>query len=244
MKRLSRLLLCSFFILTGCQSYQTVPEPTIPAPIRIYLSPSTAYWQQAIYDCTEPIPEISILTEVKQTGQFQMGQTDWIIRAGEPTGDVAFSLGEDQVVLIVHPDNPITNIDQTKLSGIYTGFLDTWGEVQSDLPTDWINLKIQPMQYFKGDEFGLLFDSHIMQAEVPALSIITAPGPAEVIETVMTDPQTIGFIPVKWLISSVKSVPLDPKVAFPLTLSMHQEPTDIQKEFIACLQIKAKLTSQ
>jgi hypothetical protein len=56
----------------------------------------------------------------------------------------------------------------------------------------------------------------------------------------MSDNTAIGFIPQKWLISSVKTIQFEKTVSFPLTISLQKAPTEPEKKLIACLQSKTK----
>ncbi len=237
--RFSVYFLC-FLALTACSTYTVEPEPTIPVPLTIRVVPSLSYWQQAIHDCTRDHTETSILIDNTHSGQGQSSSINWTIHPGETDSPRNYALGEDQTTIIVHPDNPISELSASNLAGIYTGFIDSWGEVQPNLPDPWGTRSIQPLLYFQDDEFGLLFEDKILAGEIPSLDILRAPSPADTIQYVMSNPGAIGVIPHKWLISSVKAVKTDLTIQFPILLSMQEDPDEIQKAFIACLQGKAK----
>jgi DNA-binding transcriptional LysR family regulator len=222
----------------ACGTVQTAPLPTVPPATRIILTPSTAYWSQAIHDCSQFIPEVSIVTDIVQQKNLMAGESDWVIRSGEPLEANAYSLGEDHLTVIVHPDNPLVSLRTDQLAGIFTGFIQTWDGIQSDLPGDQANQPIKPYTYFEGDDLGMVFQASLMKDELIGLQVATAPEPVEVIQSVMKNATAIGYIPQKWVTSSVKKVSLDEEIPFPVTLSMKSTPNESQQRFIACLQKK------
>jgi hypothetical protein len=224
----------------GCQTIQPAPLPTLPAPIRITLSPSVSYWQQAIHDCSLSGTDWSALVDIVQKKNIHPDQTDLIIQSGDSAAMNLYALGTDQVVLIVNPENPISSLTTDQVKGIYTGFLQTWGTVQSGLSEDWGKRSIRPLVYFEGDDFQSIFKQNYMADENIQPEILAAPSPADIIKIVMSDNTAIGFIPQKWLISSVKTIQFEKTVSFHMTISLQKVPTEPEKKLIACLQSKTK----
>ena len=76
-------------------------------------------------------------------------------------------------------------------------------------------------EYFLG---GMLFSSN---AQV-------APGPAQMLEAVSSDPTAIGYLPQSWVNSSVNALEINIEV--PLLVFADVEPEGTLREFVACLQ--------
>ncbi len=233
------LILFLVLILGSCQSIQPMAEPTVPAPFRIFLSPSASYWQSAISDCTRDLPQLSVLVEQEPQDLVQSGPQDWIIQSGEPVGQIAYPLGEDDIVVISNPSNPIDQIDPVQLKGIYTGFISTWGELNPAISDEWKNQKIQAIHYLSQEPMVDLFLETTLEGEVLSPRIWLAPGSAEVVQEVVENPNALSWVPSRWVTSTVKVLSRNLIAHIPLTLSMQQEPDEFQKILIGCLQSKA-----
>jgi len=180
------------------------------------------------------------LVEQEPQDLVQVGSSDWVIQSGDPYYDLAFPLGEDNLVIIVNPANPINGLVLPQLKGIFTGFLTTWGEVDPDVSDEWKNKGIQAIHYLAKEPITGQFEKNVLSGEIISPKVWLAPGSAEIIEEVAKNHNAIGWVPSRWLTSTVKS--LSPFVAenVPLTLSMQKEPDEFQKNLIGCIQSKAK----
>lgn len=224
--------------LTACQSIQPAPLPAIPPPVTIDLTPSTAYWRQAIHDCSGEVPGFSAAVDVVQRKNILSDTTTWVLVSGEPPLPQAYSLGSDHLVWIVNQNNPLASLSADQIAGIYTGFLPAWGKVDASLAADWSAKTILPLHYLDGDELETKFTAEVLDEALVGTNVLTAPGPAEVIGAVTKDESALGFIPSRWMTSTVKEVAAPQSADFPLTLSMQSAPDDTAARFIACLQKK------
>lgn len=237
-RRLARFGFLSALLLTGCQSAPQAAAPAIPVPTHVILSPSTAYWRQAVSDCAMPLPALGILVDISQQKNLTVTTTDWLIRSGDPGDREGYSLGKDHLAMIVNSDNPIRSLSVVQIQGIYNGFFRTWGEVSPEVGTNWVNKPVHPITYYEGDDLKAIFDQHWFDDQVLRLEVLSAPGPAEVISSVMQDESAVGYIPGKWVVSSVKIVPVEKPVQVDISLSVGQTPDAAQQELIECLQQK------
>jgi hypothetical protein len=223
--------------LTACQSLQPAPLPTIPPPVTIDLTPSTEYWRQAIHDCSGEVPGFSAAVDVVQRKNILSDTSAWVLVSGEPPLPQAYSLGSDHLVWIVNQNNPVASLSADQIAGIYTGFLPAWGKVDASLPVDFAARQITPLHYLDGDELETRLGD-ILSGALVGVNALAAPGPAEVIQTVTRDETALGFIPSRWMTSTVKAVDGPKGPDFALTLSMNTAPDDTAVRFIACLQKK------
>lgn len=225
-------------ILAGCSPLDRLPIQEIPAPFRVSVTPSTAYWAKAVSDCTASLPNVLAVVDVQPAREPQTGIADLVIQSGDAGTESAFSLGEDNLVFIVHPKNPITALSMEQAQQIYLGFSLTWGDVQANLPTEWQTRMVTAFSYAASDEFAQLFLHRVLNDSPEQFKTLQAPSPAEVVQEVASNPSAIGYIPRKWLVSQVKVLSPEPAITFPLVMSAVDKPENNLVLFMSCLSAK------
>jgi hypothetical protein len=233
--RIALGLIC-LALQAGCLSAPVAPAPPIPVPQTIVVAPAVSYWQGAIHQCVLAQSNIGILVDIRQPGQEPLAANEWLLSGADPGSRDAYDLGTDTLKLIVHPDSPLTGLTSQQTAGIYTGFIRTWGEVDSNLPEEQRSRAIHYYSYPAADELAQLFSSSILNGEQPNLRTVEAPDPTAVIRAVSADPDGIGYIPARWMTSTVKAITLDFTPTFQLSLSVGAPPDSAGQTFIACLQ--------
>jgi DNA-binding transcriptional LysR family regulator len=138
----------------------------------------------------------SIESNIMVEGQdFQL-----FIQAGPPPeGWFATPLGEDAIAVIVHPDNPIRDLDPNALGDVFSGRVQTWEEL------DGRGGYIQPVIPLEGDELREIFERTYLPGAYHLGSRL-APTPQAMLTIVAGNPDAIGFIPLHVLDSTVKAL--------------------------------------
>ena len=140
------------------------------------------------------------------------------------TGDYAFQLGWEEIVVI-------TNLE----SKIDSGNLDSIRELFTAA-----NPARMVLTYPKGDKLRILLQEAVLGAEeiTPYALVVSEPG--EMVQSVIQNKDSIGYIPESWVTSDLKVIHLDPNIqetlrqpVLGLTL---QEPDGLVRNFLACLQ--------
>lgn len=160
-----------------------------------------------------------------------------LLRLGEGPGEVPFavSLGEERVQVIVHPENPVSSLDEDQLRGLFSGETGSWEAAGGpDLP-------VQPWVYPAGEEIQALFEEKVL-AGAPVVSTAgLAPTPEQMLEAVAGDPGAVGFIPGSWLEDGVEPVSLpdslQDSLQLPILAQVAAEPQGAAREFLSCLQL-------
>jgi ABC-type phosphate transport system substrate-binding protein len=146
----------------------------------------------------------------------------------------AFVVGQEALVIIVHPQNPLTSIDLSSLQAIFLGTQRNWP--QSEPPAE-----IQPWVSLNGDDVQDVFQAVILAGQAPSARVVSqAPDPAAMREAVAANPEAIGFLPRRWLDTSVKAISidgLDPALLQQPVLAVSQtEPQGADKSWLLCVQ--------
>jgi hypothetical protein len=96
------------------------------------------------------------------------------------------------------------------------------------------------LTYPKGDQLRILLQDAVLGAEeiTPYALVVSEPG--EMVQSILQNTDSIGYIPESWATRDLKVIPLDPGVQETLRLPVLgltlQEPDGLVRNFLACLQ--------
>lgn len=155
-------------------------------------------------------------------------------------------ISNDAVAIIVHPDNPISDITVGQLKEIYfDGTINDWSQITNGEKTGKINVYNTDPKISGTAE---LFNKKIAGSSgTPYVegSTIVHPTP-EMIPTIKNDPDGIAYTPMKWINSDVKPVAVNGVTAsketvldtsYPLARKMYMitdgSPKGLAREFIS-----------
>ncbi len=240
MKKSLTLLFVLLFI-AGCGVQNLPAMPTATAPLRVELTPSTTIWSGALNRCGQLNSDLNVMVDVNTTNQIPPGEDSLMIRSGEmETEYQQFHLADEEIVIIVNPNNPLNELTIDQLVSIYTGFSNTWGSVDPTQSTELSGSEITVYHYSIDDDLEKIFRTTDGTTFITTLSAKSVISPTDVIDRVGTKPEAIGFIPKSWLVSSVKQVKIDKKITYPLLMLTKNEPGGRLKQLMLCLQDQAK----
>jgi phosphate transport system substrate-binding protein len=186
-----------------------------------------------IQACAWENQHISLLAEELPAQALDLQKADLVIRLGEPRSMPAFSapLGWDDLVLVVHPANPLTVINSGQIRQIFTGNVQQWIDSEET---------IQVWDYPAGNELQEIFHSALSVGEARYSLAHLAPNPAAMLEAIGGDPTAIGYIPRSWLSPAVKEVTIEGQISEslhqPVLALADKEPGGAVRDFLACLQ--------
>jgi hypothetical protein len=203
-KRLIILILLSS--LAACSPSQALPTtaPTLEV-WRLQYTPALSWMAPIFNQCTSQQTGTGLLVKEVTAPYLKLQEAELLLRwgeSGEIIGD-AVIIGYDELVLSVHPDNPIEALQADDLTAIYTGRITTWDELTPTLSAE----SIIVWSYPDGSETRSVFDD-IFQAHNPFTLLHLAPGPAEMRAALSEDPFAIGYLPGRWMDESLHPVPL------------------------------------
>lgn len=240
---MKRLFLLLFFVLGACTPALPTPPPAAPpATWQVQVTPSLAWLAPHINRCAAEQPAVNLVLLERPTPSLDLTSADILLRWGAPASlaSPAVVLGEDELVFIVHPTNPLTQLALVDLRALLGGKITTWETLAPAATKD--PLKVY---FFPAGEDA-------QQALVNALPDLStnretgwlAPDPAAVRQTVASTPSAIGYIPHRWLDASIKALSISGLSATslrqPVLAITRATPTEAQKTWLACLQTAFK----
>jgi hypothetical protein len=90
--------------------------------------------------------------------------------------------------------------------------------------------------YAESEDLGILARKMWLEETTLNLRTSLTPGPQEMIQAVSSNPSAIGFIPKRWLVSSVKPVDTGVDTTFAVVMSTMKEPEGNTRDLMGCLQ--------
>lgn len=97
-------------------------------------------------------------------------------------------IAHDGIAVIVHPQNPITNLTLDQLRGIFSGKIRSWAQV------GWVNKPIHFVNREEGSGTRDAFESIVMKKEEISDEALVQDSNGSVREIIANNPQAIGFI--------------------------------------------------
>jgi phosphate transport system substrate-binding protein len=106
----------------------------------------------------------------------------------------------DALAVVVHPDNPVSQLTREQLEGIFTGKITNWKEVGGP------DMKI--VTYSRETSSGTyeFFKEHVLNKKNFATSALLMPATGAIIQSVSQTKGAIGYVGLAYLESKVKSI--------------------------------------
>jgi len=229
----------AILILAGaCQpQYANLPDKT-PEIWRMQMPDSLSWLGPKLNVCTQQQSDVALIIEARPQSEPVSDTADMILRWGDPPAEdqnTWFQIGEDNLVIITHPDNPLSEITADQLQRIFTGQIRSWSEIGEytegifavDLPA--------------GNEIHQAFSASL--GEKPSLSpgAQIAADAVTMRQAVAAQPGAIGYLPARWLDDSVKKLPVidsrqPRRITFPVLIRFVKPPNPAQQTWLDCLQ--------
>lgn len=222
--------------LTACgQPPTATPQPT-PQVVSVAHTPALRPVREALHDCAITLPEIALVVHETSFPYLLEESADLYLWLGEPpeTSNFVYPLAREQIVVIVHPDNPIEVLGTSELSAIFTGQMRNWHEVSV------LNNETEVWVYPTGDEIQQLINRAVLNDKPYTSWAWLAPDPPAMLEAVSENTSTIGFLPHAWLTEKAKIVEVDSELHAslnqPLLVLSNKEPQGGVRGLLFCLQ--------
>lgn len=207
-------------LLAACQATPTV-ESTPVQPLQVAVSSSLTWLEPELAVCAA---EAGVAV---QRADERPADSDVIsLRLGVPRDEESYAavLGEERLVLIVHPDNPLEELTLVSAQAIFSGREKSWPD-QSE-----IHLWALP----ESSDAGLALAGAGFDFSGAGL----APTPESMLELVAGDPAAIGYLPAHWLDTSVRALDVDGLNPVPILAVSAAEPQGAARALLVCLQQK------
>ncbi len=233
---------------TGCGT------PTLSAasvPVTMNYTPALRPFGPVFQTCAQLQPGLSLLVNELPVDHIESLPADILLTWGEAgvSGRTAYQTGEEELVFIVHPSNPVTSISSGQLASILSGKTSTWGAfLQPDCPDCPADAPDRPLSgspiqiwtYPSGVESLAALSGIPGGAQMPPFQTRMAPDPDAMRQSVSIEHTGLGFIPRRWLDGSVKILEVSglPAGAGRLPILAYTANSSLPgvNSFIACLQ--------
>ncbi len=234
-----RWLLFGGVFLSACSAKTTSPPlPTVDPlkPIIAQLTPELNWLRPILAACSS---EAAYSLRIEEASAMNIDLPENALAfqwGGEmPAGLQGFELGQDRLAVIVHPENPLAALTLAQLQRVYSGEITQWNELDPAASADSITLWVNSPD----DQTLAVFLTNLLhQAKVDAEAYL-APHPEEMRTAVSRDPDGIGFLPARWLDTSVKEIILNDLgqgLTVPIVALSAQAPDSQQQLWLDCIQ--------
>jgi hypothetical protein len=222
MRRSALLLLTC--LLTACTATAT-PVP-LDRSIQIQYTFAAQPWLADVYTCAGTL---DIQAEQRTASFLDPESTDLLLRLGEPAGaGKLYQIGSEELLVIVHPQNPVTALTAAQVLGLFTGQISTWQSINgTDTP-------VEVWAFPAGEEIQQIFERSALGGSPHSTYARLASTPDAMLAGVAGNPGAVGILTSRLATESVSSVFTAVQVpVLVLTTDEAQAGTDA---LIACLQ--------
>ena len=174
-----------------------------------------------------------------QDGSAEIGTSSKELDDNEKQGLEVYELGNDGIVIAVHPENSVSDLSTEELKGIFSGEITNWDEVGGN------DGEINLITREEGSGTLDAFKSIVMGDSELKNDAIVQSSTEAVKQSVSQDPNAIGFVSFAHMSDDVKAIsvngiiPSEETIADnsyelqrPFLFMTHGEPTGEVKEFI------------
>jgi len=229
---------------------------TTPAPAELPRLVSQPYYETVLVDWAVAYAEqldgtlpFDLATSTRAEGihQVEDGEAILLVTSGEPPdGWFATPLGPQAMAVIVHPDNPVRDLELDELHDLYTGHSSSWESVGGR------NVPVQPILPLPGEPVGDAFRARLLAGARPWPGTLLAPTAAATLEVVMQEEGALGIVPLAAVTPEVRVVRIGGVLpgestirsgTYPLTVELFatapDEPGPPLREFLVWIQSQA-----
>lgn len=225
-------------LLAACTAPATQPPPPTPQVLTVALTPAVRTWQPSFYACAATLPDLRLWMEETPASRLDL-QNGLALRLGAPVLAAPYfaaQIGEEQIVILVHPDNPITSLSAEALRRLYTGQMVTWDSLEAAF-----SQPVQAWSYPDSEELSQIFKAALWGSTPSPIQAFLAPDPAAMLEAVAATPGALGYLPRSWLAdNALRSISVDKELAEglrqPVLVLSAAEPQGLAQALVSCLQ--------
>jgi undecaprenyl-diphosphatase len=221
-------------------------------PLTVVYASSLSWMVPVMGVCTDSIPGLSIIIHPFTDSPVELITNKIIISWGVPetSPPLAYELGSEDLAIIVNHLNPLAKLTFDIVSKIYSGQINTWGEIFNQCPecfstpptADFSSQKVNRFSYSTRQEPQILFLKNFLrnQADISSPGILV-PTSTAMKSGVENDVAAIGFmgsrsIDGKMKTIAISDVPLNSQLSSPILAILSREPTATTQTWLSCIQ--------
>jgi ABC-type phosphate transport system substrate-binding protein len=179
-----------------------------------------------------------LLLEETPAGRFSGGE-EIAIRLGAPAWAqpyFATQIGEEQIVIVINPQNPLSTLSNEMLRQLYSGQVTEWSELETSF-----DQPVQVWDYPPGEDLHEVFVTALWGASPQPILAYLAPDPDAMLVAVSATPGALGYLPRSWLgegdlITVAVEEKLSSALRQPVLLLTADEPQGLLRAWLSCLQ--------
>ena len=234
------------------QTQLFTPTEVLENPLKVGYSPSISWIIPVLSVCTDANPGLEMVTEEIQDFGSEQNSDMIYIRWGPPkiTPKIAYQVGNESLAIIVNPANPLKSLTIPLLSQVYSGQVETWGDVFEKCPdcfeappdNEFSEKLIVTYSYSIDQEPQKQFNDNILNRPSGiSKSGIMVPSSLAMVSSIEQDLNAIGFTGSRSANGKVKQVVVTDAettsyLSAPILAIMNQEPTLTMQNWISCIQ--------
>jgi hypothetical protein len=223
-------------MLAACESAQLATVPPSPQPIQIMIPPFLTPITNGVHACAEENDQIAILLNTSSSSQQDIGAENLSIWWGEnhDLGSYAIPIAQDELNIIIHPDNPNNMLSLEQIRAIFSGQVENWSNI-SDYQTP-IEIWIYP----EGNDLDQIFHTELFAGSRFSTLAHIAPTSESMVTAIANNKGAIGFALQSWLEDNVTRVQIKTDTELdlqkPILAITTSEPQEGLRTLMACLQ--------
>jgi DNA-binding transcriptional LysR family regulator len=230
-----RVSLLLALVLASCQP--GLPPSPITTPQVLVVQASTALQPiQPLFKTCTAEQENTALVMARASSEMNTPSSDISLRWGLNTQPPGFAavLGFEELVLVVNPQNPVSQLSQDQVKAIWAGTLTKW-------PGDKKAGEIQAWVYPANEDIQQIFEHTLLSDFAPVKNTVyIAADPSAMIEAVSSGHGATGFLPRRWLTQQVKQISIEGippnSLRQPILALTQSQPEGLVKSWLLCLQ--------
>jgi hypothetical protein len=221
------LIIC-ILILAGCASPTILDAPPTPLPLFIDITPSLfPIFQERLNNCALENEGIAMILRVVPRQILDLEEADIVIQIGEP--DLGFygsaiQIGWEEIILVASPDVEIDNLGVDQIKELFTS----------------LKPQMQIWTYSESHEINHIFVEWFLLGERESPYGQVVPNPGEMISSIQTSTNSIGYLPKSWVVNDIQTISIYPLVdenlRQPILALVNQNPKGQVRIFLNCLQ--------
>lgn len=203
---LSLIILC-FFLLSSCASSSGVGGLNITGSTSVapFIEHLAELYQHEHEGSTINVQSLGSTAGIQAAldGVADIGMSSRTLTSQETTQLDQLIVAQDALAIIVHPLNPVSNLDQNQIQAVFKGEITNWAELGgSDSPI------VLVIREAGSGTFGA-FEELVMEGEVVTPAALRQGSNGAIRQIVSGDPNAIGYISLGVVDTSVKALTIN-----------------------------------
>jgi len=233
------------FLLAGCSSQRAETTLTqtavLPEIWDISITSDLDWLRPILNSCAQAEENVGLIDIPSTLPETQNKPVDFrFLVSDTPSSDnPIFDLGLEYLAVIVHPDNPVTQLTWQEFADIQAGVITNWQDTSSGQSAGFSE-PISVFHYMDKSGIQQFLYSKINKTQSANFSVLLAPGPYEMMTGVKMEGGGIGILPERLVDESVIQLMIsgieNQDLAVPILVETKTEPKGSALNFLVCLQ--------